>query len=356
MYIKKVKLNNFRNYLNQEIELGSKINVLYGDNAQGKTNIIESIYLSAMGRSYRTKKEKELINFGQEKASVEVEFEKNDREGKINIELGEKKTFFINGIKQPKLSNILGKVNIVIFTPEDIEIVKDGPQMRRKFMDIMISQLRPNYLYVLNTYLKTLEQRNTYLRQIKFENASQEMLDIWDERLATLSETIYKYRKYFLEKIDEKIKVIHKQITKSGQEDIKIKYLCNSKNKDDFLKALIEKRKIDIIKGYTTVGIHRDDFTIFINNKEVNIYGSQGQQRTAILSLKFAELEVVYDEVGEYPILLLDDFMSELDEKRRNSFLENIKENQVIITCTDKIKLSEDCIVYRIEKGSAIRE
>jgi len=353
MYIEKLELNNFRNYKNQVINLDKNINVIYGNNAQGKTNIIESIYMCAYGKSFRAKKDEETIKFGEDLSQVVINYKRLDREGTIKLEIGSNKNFYINGIKQNKLSDIIGKINIVIFKPDDIDIIKDGPQKRRRFLDIMISSLKPNYLHLLNNYNKVLEQRNNYLRQIKFENKSKEMLEIWDEQLATYSEKISEYRRNFIEKIQERIVVIHKNITKSGKdlgnsENIEIKYSYNGITKKDFYDKLLKNRLNDIQKGYTTTGIHRDDFMIYINEMPVNVYGSQGQQRTSILALKLAELQIVHDEIGEEPILLLDDFMSELDENRRNSILENIKNNQVIITCTDKIEIEgvTDSIYY----------
>ncbi len=354
MYISKIKLYNFRNYQEQEIEFNKNINIIYGDNAQGKTNIIEAIFLSSFGKSFRTNKEKELIQFGKENLIVETEYQKKDRDGKIKIEIANKKQISINGIKIKKLSEILGNINIVIFTPEDINILKNGPENRRRFLDMMIGQLRPNYVYYLNLYLKTLEQRNNYLKQIQEENKPQEMLEIWDEKLAEYGEIIYKYRVDYVDKIIKKIKVIHKNIT-NEKEKIDIKYDSNCEQKDKYLQLLKERRKLDIIKGFTTKGIHRDDFTVYIDEKEVKNYGSQGQNRTAVLSLKLAELNVVYDEIGEYPILLLDDFMSELDEKRRKNFLNNIENTQVIITGTEKIDMPNlNYNLYHIEKGEVL--
>ena len=356
MWINNIKLNNFRNYNNKEIKLHENINVFFGENAQGKTNIIESIFLCSIGKSFRTNKEKELIKFNEEKTLVEINYEKSDRTGNIKIEIGDKKQVYLNGIKIKKLSELLGNINVVIFTPDDINILKGGPQNRRKFLDIMISQLKPNYMYNLNLYKKTIEQRNKYLRQIREENKTEKLLDIWDEKLVEYADQIYKYRKYYIEKIKEKIKKIHSDITEE-KEEIEINYLTCCKNKEEYLNLLKEKRKIDIIKGYTTKGIHGDDFNIFINNKQLDIYGSQGQYRTAILSLKMSELEIIEDEIGEMPILLLDDFMSELDEKRRNHLLEKIRHIQVIITCTDKIKLeNQKILIYNVNNGKVSRE
>jgi len=348
MNIKKIELKNFRNYKEIEINLNKGINIFYGNNAQGKTNILESIFLCSIGRSFRTTKEKELIQFESDFASVSIDFEKKDRQGNVKYLINSKKSIWVNGVKIKKLSELLGTINTVIFTPDDINILKNGPVARRKFLDIYISQLRPAYLYNLNLYLKTLEQRNNYL---KMPEKKEEMLEIWDEKLAEYAEKIYKYRKEYIEKIKEKIEKIHNKITE-GKEKIQLIYHSDFDEKENFKKILKNHRKIDFIKGYTTKGIHRDDFEVFINETLVNIYGSQGQHRTAMLSLKMSELEVIYDEIGEYPILLLDDFMSELDNERRRNFLENIGDAQVIITGTEKMELNGlNHSLFHVRKG-----
>ena len=355
MYIKNIKLNNFRNYENLELELNKNINIIYGNNAQGKTNILEAIFLSSFGKSFRTNKEKEMIKFNEKNCLVEIFYQKKDREGKVKIEISNKKQISLNSVKLKKLSELLGNINVVIFTPDDINILKNGPASRRRFLDMMIGQLRPNYVYNLNMYLKTIEQRNNYLRQIREENNPEDMLEIWDEKLAEYGEKIYTYRNEFINKILEKINNIHKNIT-NEKEEIKMEYISNCSDKEKYLNLLKERRKLDIIKGYTTKGVHRDDFIININEKEVSTYGSQGQNRTAVLSLKLSELHVVYDEIGEYPILLLDDFMSELDEERRRNFLNNIKETQVILTGTDKIDLSNvNYSMFNVKDGQIVK-
>ena len=355
MWIKKIKIKNFRNYESEEINLEKNINIFYGQNAQGKTNIIESIFLCSLGKSFRTKKDKEMIKLNEQNAVVEVEYEKSDRDGKIKIEIGNKKNIYLNGIKIKKLSELLGNLNIVIFTPDDINILKGGPQNRRRFLDIMISQLRPNYMHILNLYIKTMEQRNNYLRQIKEEHKDENLLEIWDEKLAEYAIKIYEYRKEFIEKIIKKLDIIHKNIT-NGEEQIELEYVTECDSKEKYLKVLKERRKLDIIKGFTTKGVHRDDFMIYINKKDIKIFGSQGQNRTAMLSLKLAELQVIYDEIGEYPILLLDDFMSELDKTRRKNFLENIEGTQVIITGTEKLDIENlEYLEYNVSNGKVLK-
>ncbi len=351
MYIEKIKLNNFRNYIEEEIKLDKNINIFYGNNAQGKTNILEAIYLCAIGKSYRTNKDREIINTNSDFLKAEVNYTKKDRDGKIKIEISDKKNIYLNEIKVKKISEVLGNINIVLFNPDDINIFKEGPSKRRKILDIMISQLRPSYVYNLNMYLKILEQRNNYLKQIKYENKNQEMLEVWDVQLAKYAEIINKYRREFTEKIKEKITDIHKKIT-NNQEEIKIEYISDLKNQETFLKEIRETRKIDIIKGYTGKGIHRDDLKLFINDQEIGIYGSQGQHRSAILSIKLSELQIIKEETEENPILLLDDFMSELDKTRRQNFLEDVQDTQIIITCTDKLELkNKNKKIFFVEKG-----
>ena len=351
MYINKIKLYNFRNYENEEIELGKEINIFYGDNAQGKTNILEAVFLCAIGKSFRANKEKELINLSKDNAVVEVEYKKEDRDGSIKIELDSKKNVYINNIKQKKISNILGKINIVMFSPDDIEILKSGPAKRRRFLNVMISQLKPKYVYLMNMYLKTLEQRNNYLRQIKFENKDKSLLEIWDDKLAEYGKYIYDYRQEYLKKLKNKINDIHSNITEN-KEKIEIKYMTDIEDVEKYKSDLKKMWDSDIIKGYTTKGVHRDDLEIKINEKRVNTYGSQGQNRTVILSLKLSELQIIYDEIGEYPILLLDDFMSELDLKRQMKFLQNISNTQVLITCTQQFTIDNKmCKTFFINQG-----
>ena len=355
MYIKKIKLKNFRNYSEQEIDLSKDINVFFGQNAQGKTNIIEAIFLCSLGKSFRTNKEKELIKFNEKENLIEIEYQKKDREGKIKYNIGEKKEIYINDVQIKKLSEVLGNMNIVLFSPEDINILKEGPSKRRKFINMLISQIRPKYIYNYNMYFNVLEQRNNYLKNIENNFFDENLLDIYDEKLSDYGIIINNYRNEFIEKIKEKINKIHKNITEE-KEEIKIKYISDCENKENFIKKLKENRNKDIERGYTTCGIQRDDIYFFINGKKVDIYGSQGQQRTTILSLKLCELEIIKDEIGEEPILLLDDFMSELDEKRKNNFLKNMKDMQIIITCTERLsnenlKLNE----FKVEEGKIFK-
>ena len=249
MYIEKVILNNFRNYEEQIVEFNKNINVIYGDNAQGKTNILEAIFLSAFGKSFRTSKEKELIKLDKEFLNVSTFYKKSDREGKIQINISNKKEVKLNGVKLKKLSELLGNINLVIFTPDDINILKDGPAKRRRFLDMMIGQLRPNYVYVLNQYLKTIEQRNNYLRQIKEQNVSTEMLDIWNEKLAEYAIKIFEYRYEFIEKLKSKINNIHKNNLIKNSE----RFLAQSLAKIKSYLAVIESDTLTSLPTYPIV-------------------------------------------------------------------------------------------------------
>ena len=331
MKIKRIYLENFRNYEAQEINLEDNMNVFYGNNAQGKTNILEALYFCALGRSFRTHKESELIRFGEEKAKIVIDFEKNNLEKKIEFILSknERKKILLNGIKINKNSELLGNMNLVLFSPDDIIILKESPASRRKFLDILISQLRPNYAHILGEYNKILEQRNAMIKSKKLDT-----IDIWDEQLTNNAEKIYEYRKEYIEKLQTHIESISPNIT-NNKENLRINYKSKFVNKESFLKLLKDCIQIDLYRGFTTNGIHRDDFDIFVNNKELNLYGSQGQHRTAILTLKFAEMNIIKEEVGENPILLLDDITSELDMERISSIFNKISGYQVLITCTD---------------------
>jgi len=349
MLINKIKLTNFRNYDEQEILLGKDINIFYGDNAQGKTNIIEAIFMAAFGKSFRTNKDKELIKNDKDYTKLELFFDNKDREFKVEIRISEKqgKEIFVNGIKINRLSELLGKLNVVLFTPDDISILKEGPAERRRFLDMLIGQIRQNYIYNLNQYLKILEQRNNYLKDVKMNES---LLEIYDEKLTEYAEIVYNYREKYINKIKDYINIVHSTIT-NNNENLKIEYKSDFKNKEQFMKLLKQSRNNDLFRGYTTKGIHRDDFDLYINDKEISVYGSQGQTRTAVLSLKLCELNIIRDETGENPVLLLDDFMSELDEKRRLNFLKNIDKIQVVITCTDIIE-NEKYTIYNVLNGS----
>ncbi|MBO4863505.1 MAG: DNA replication/repair protein RecF [Eubacterium sp.] len=334
MYIESLALNNFRNYNNLDINFSDHINILYGDNAQGKTNILEAIYLAATTKSHRGSKDKEIIGFGQEESHIRLNLKKKDVGHRIDMHLrkNQSKGVAIDSIPIRRSTELFGLINIIMFSPEDLSVVKNGPGERRRFMDMEICQLSRIYYSNLLKYNKILDQRNSLLKRMYFDKSAEDTLDVWDDQLVETGNSIISERRNFIEMINDIIRDIHQKIT-SGKEDIEIKYEPNIDEKS-FAKVLKNKRQLDIKNTVTMTGPHRDDFGIYINGNDVRVYGSQGQQRTAALSLKLAEIELVKKIINDNPILLLDDVMSELDSKRRDSLLEGIGDIQTIITCT----------------------
>ena len=350
MIIDTIELKNYRSYSEKRIELSSGTNVFWGNNAQGKTNILEAVYLSAIGRSFRTRKDAELVKMGQEFATVTVEASLSDRKKKINIVLSEngKKQVKINDIKQQKLSALFGNVLIVLFSPETLEFVKGDPGERRKNFDLLISQLNPGYIYVLQEYYKILEQKNNLLKT-KRERLPTLEADIWDERLAMANVKIKKIREENIQKILPLFRDYHSQMSEK-KEAVELVYKTQiPESEEECLNLIKSKREKDIFRGFTSVGIHRDDYLMSINELPLGNFGSQGQIRTAVLALKLAEKDLVFQEKGEMPVLLLDDVMSELDKERREFLYEKLKNCQVLITCTDELK-GKDVKSFYIEK------
>lgn len=358
MYVETLALRNFRNYESLDIIFSDKINILYGDNAQGKTNILESIYLSATTRSHKRAKEKDIIRFGEEESHIRLNIKKKDVGHRVDVHLKKagNKGIAIDGLPIKKSTELFGLINIIIFSPEDLSVVKSSPGERRRFMDMEICQLSRIYYSNLSKYNKILDQRNNTLKQIAYRNGVEDVLDVWDDQLVDVGSSIIKERQNFINMLNEVIKEIHKNLTNDGEE-IELRYEPNveAENFDGVLK---EKRNIDIKNTTTMSGPHRDDFGIFINNVDVRKYGSQGQQRTAALSLKLAEIELVKKIINDNPILLLDDVMSELDSRRREALLNSIKDIQTIITCTGyddfiKQRINVDKI-YKISNGKIV--
>ena len=303
MYVETLALRNFRNYEALDIIFSDKINILYGDNAQGKTNILESIYLSATTRSHKRAKEKDIIRFGEEESHIRLNIKKRDVGHRIDVHLKKigNKGIAIDGIPIKKSTELFGLINIIIFSPEDLSVVKSSPGERRRFMDMEICQLSRIYYSNLSKYNKILDQRNNTLKQIAYRNGVEDVLDVWDDQLVDVGSSIIKERQNFINMLNDVIKEIHKNLTSEGEE-IELKYEPNVES-DNFTDVLKEKRNIDIKNTTTMSGPHRDDFGIFINNVDVRKYGSQGQQRTAALSLKLAEIELVKKIINDNPIL-----------------------------------------------------
>lgn len=334
MILKSLELVNYRNYEKVHIFPDPGINILYGDNAQGKTNILESIYLCGTTKSHRGSKDKEIIKFGNNESHVRCFFDKNGTEYQIDIHLrGDKsKGIAINGMKLKRAAELLGIVNIILFSPEDLSIIKNGPSDRRRFVDSELCQLDKIYLYNLSNYNKIVNQRNNLLKDIYMHPELRETLEIWDNQLVNIGRKIIERRASFVDQLNEIIVNIHSNLT-GGKEHLQIKYDPNI-GIEEFENKLIHNREKDIKYKITSVGPHRDDFIFYINEFDVKKYGSQGQQRTAALSLKLSEITLVKQITGNTPILLLDDVLSELDSNRQNYLINSIEDIQTLITCT----------------------
>ncbi len=310
MIIKSIELKDFRNYENVTINFDEGVNILYGDNAQGKTNVLESIYMFGTTKSHRRSKDKEIIRFNCDEAHIRSIFEKNDVDYQIDMQLRKEKSkgIAINGVKLKKATELLGIANIILFSPEDLSIIKNGPSDRRRFVDSELCQLDKVYLYNLTNYNKIVNQRNELLKDILFHPELKDTIDVWDSQLVSLGTKIIDRRALFISQLNEIIYDIHKNLS-GGKEKLTIKYDPNVEI-IDYESKIKRNREKDIKYKLTSVGPHRDDYIFYINDIDVKKYGSQGQQRTSALSLKLSEIELVKKLIGSTPILLLDDVLS----------------------------------------------
>ncbi len=334
MYIEKVKFKNFRNLQPQEITLCENINIFSGLNGAGKTSFLECIYMSAIGRSFKTHIEREIIEFNSKELIINTIVNRNGVINKIAISISKlkNKSILLNGIPLKKLGDLLGTIYIVSFTPEDLGLIKQGPSVRRHFIDMELCQISNIYYYELKQYNQVLRQRNALLKKIKENHSLKETMFIWDEKLVAHGINIIEFRKDFIKKISDISNEIHLSLTNSS-ENLEIIYKANVTS-ENFMKKLKSNLDKDIIFGSTSVGIHKDDIEFFINDKEVKTFASQGQQRTVSLSTKLAEIKLIELEKSQKPVLLLDDVLSELDKNRQEYLLKNILGLQTIITCT----------------------
>ena len=334
MIIKSLELSNFRNYNSLNMEFDSGTNILYGDNAQGKTNILEAIFVSATTKSHKGSKDKEIIKFDEEESHIRSMIERHDLEYRVDMHLRKYKSkgIAINGQKIKKASELIGLLNVVFFSPEDLSIIKDGPSERRRFIDMELCQLDKSYLYNLNQYNKILNNRNKLLKDIIFNPALKDTLDIWDEQLVQFGTQIIKRRAFFIEELNGIIYDIHRKLS-GGREELFIAYEPDI-DAEIFAAKVRINRERDLKLSQTTSGPHKDDCIFKIGDCDIRKYGSQGQQRTAALSLKLSEIELVKRVTKDTPVLLLDDVLSELDSNRQNHLLNSIGDIQTIITCT----------------------
>ncbi|WP_114571905.1 DNA replication/repair protein RecF [Exiguobacterium flavidum] len=370
MRLDSVQLSHYRNYDTLELSFSEKTNVLIGENAQGKTNLLEAIYVLALAKSHRTTHDKELIQWDAEAARVEGRIVKRTGSHTQEIIISQRgKKAKLNHLEQRRLSDYIGALNVVLFAPEDLHIVKGSPQLRRRFLDMEIGQVSPVYLHELSQYLKVLKQRNALLKQLSMKGGDETFLDILTEQMIALAVKIVTRRHHFIAQLEKWARPIHDGISR-GREELVLIYRSDTFGDDlldvEGMTAAYEQKfgkmkESEIRRGVTLFGPHRDDFEMEVNGRNVQTYGSQGQQRTAALSLKLAEIELIHEEVGEYPILLLDDVLSELDDHRQTHLLDTMQRKvQTILTTTSVEGIAHETIrqarLFHVKQGEVIFE
>lgn len=363
MFISEIKIENFRNIDFIGIFPDKKINVIYGENGQGKTNLLESIWLFTGCKSFRTSKDTELVNFNSENSKVSIEFETDLRTNSASVFIDKKRHASLNGVLLSSPREIIGKYYSVVFSPVHLSLIKDGPVNRRKFLDTAISQIDETYAKKLTYYNHLINQKNALLKNASEDSSLLDTFDIWDEKIAEAGANVIKSRIDYVKMLEEISKDIYSGIS-GEREELKITYASNIRYdsesieniKDKFYKNLQKSRSNDLYLKNTTCGPHRDDIEIFIKGISARKYGSQGQQRSASLALKLGEAEIIKIIKGEHPVILLDDVMSELDLTRQNYILNKIDNKQVFITCCEKETVSRLCAgkVYKIENGNVV--
>lgn len=359
MYINSLSLANFRNYEQLDISFSPFTNVIYGNNAQGKTNILEALYLFSQGRSHRSKIDKELIRFGSDSARLGIKFSDAERDYRAVMQLQRsgKKSIKVNHIQLNKLSMLMNYLNIVMFSPEDLTLIKGAPSSRRRFIDAAISQLYPAYLISLSDYNKALLQKSSLLKTLK-RTRDKAMLSVWNEQLSCEGAKIMHYRRDFIDLLNGFAQKVQSEIS---DENLVISYVPNIRSEDiteeNFYKCLEMHQDREMDFATALYGVQRDDIAVMINGNNARVYGSQGQQRTATLAMKIAHSDYIHHIKGEYPVLLLDDIMSELDKSRREYLAERIRDKQVFITSTDTdtTKSTDKTKLFYVEAGT-VRE
>lgn len=358
MVIKSIELADYRNYESLTMQFDRGTNILYGDNAQGKTNILEAIFVAATTKSHRGSRDREIIRFEKEEAHIRTYLEKEGVETRVDMHLRKSKSkgIAIDGQKIKKAADLLGLCNVVFFSPEDLGIIKNGPSERRRFVDMELCQLDSFYLYNLNHYNKIINQRNKLLKDMYLNPDLKETLGIWDMQLVSFGKKIIERRRLFVDQLNGIISGIHKKLS-GGKEDLSIRYEPDVEE-EEFEKKIRYSQDRDIRAKMTSVGPHRDDFSFFTGNVDIRKFGSQGQQRTAALSLKLSEIELVKKITKDTPVLLLDDVLSELDSSRQNFLLNSIGDIQTIITCTgleefvnNRFEINK---VFQVSDGSVV--
>lgn len=360
MVIKSLELSSFRNYETLSIEFSRGVNILYGDNAQGKTNILEAICVCATTKSQKGSKDKEMIKLGEEESHIRMYVERDEVPHKLDMHLrrSKVKSAAVDGLPVKKSSELYGFLHVISFSPEDLSIIKDGPAERRRMVDMELCQLDKIYLHELTKYNKILEQRNNLLKQIGFDSRLADTLEVWDEQLVEYGAKIIEARKDFVKRLNELVGPVHERLS-GGKEKLTLCYEPNV-NPEQFLKALQDSREKEFILKSTLHGPHRDDISFYLGDEDIRKFGSQGQQRTSALSLKLAEIELVRKTIKDDPVLLLDDVLSELDRSRQTQLLDSIKDIQTVITCTGLEEFVRERIcsdrIYRVVQGGILEE
>ncbi len=360
MIIRSLELKNFRNYEETHIEFSPGVNILYGDNAQGKTNILEAVYVGATARSHRAGKDREMIRFGEEEAHIKYFVEKRGITDRVDMHLKKNraKGIAVNGIPLKRTGELFGIANIIFFSPEDLNIIKEGPSQRRKFIDMELCQLDKIYMSNLASYNRVIMQRNKLLKELEIHGDYLDTLQIWDMQMARYGAEIIRGRRRFIDELREIIIPIHAAIT-GGRENIDISYEP-SVEADELEQTLARNRARDLKARVSLTGPHRDDLAFCVDGMDIRTFGSQGQQRTAALSLKLSEIELVRRRTGDAPILLLDDVLSELDSGRQNKLLDSIDGVQTLLTCTGVDEFVTDRFpinkIFRVTCGNIVSE
>lgn len=362
MYLSGIDLVNYRNYKKQNVTFSKGINIIHGDNAQGKTNLLEAIYLFTAGKSFRAQSDGELIGFGSSFAKVSIDFVSGERENKAEIIISDKrkKLIRLNELSLKKTGELLGVFKAVLFCPEELSLISGAPDTRRKFTDMYISSQKPLYYGILKNYNKILKQKNALLKT----NPDETLLSVYNGNLAREGAKIIKYRAEYIKRLSEEADKFQKEIS-NGAESLSLKYFSSAplsdfedeeKTEKELLLAINKKTQSEIIQGTSVVGPHRDDIIFYINGKQAKLFASQGQQRTAVIALKTAQTELIKNETGEFPILLLDDVLSELDHSRRSFLTEKLCGKQVFITCTDvnSVKTDEKRKIFLVKEGKIV--
>ncbi len=337
MLIKKLELTNFRNYAHCVFLPEKGINLIVGENAQGKTNLLEAVFFCCFGRSHRTSREKEMITYDAPSALVRLSCERTETAHDLFLRLShvEGRRIKCDGQPLPRIGELMGLINCVLFAPEHLSIVKDGPAERRRFLDMELSQTHPAYFFLLQQYMRALRQRNILLKSIREHPEMKATLPVWNEQLASLGSKLMRYREAFCARLSRLASQNHREIS-GGREDLLVSYRpdCPAFDQDELLKILESTQAEDLRRMTTTRGAHRDEMALTLDGREIRAFGSQGQQRTAALAIKLSELDLIREETGEWPILMLDDVMSELDERRQTYLLERILPVQTLVTAT----------------------